>query len=339
MSRNLKRVPLSFNWPLHQIWGGYVNPYYKLAGTCPDCVIGHDRVGGRPDANAALFNEQWYGKAPFDPTAYGAEPLSRFAPAIWKLAARNVRAAPDFYMTNAERIERAAFKNKVMTGAFGPDDPPLVPFPGFDKERAINREAGRLYELWRYQWCHHLIQADVDALIAADRLWDLTRVPQDGGQAFVVAVRMAYHDTNSWLSESNGHRPTAAEVNGWSLEGFGHDGCNQYICVKARCAREGVPYECARCAGTGKIWPTPEIKQSYENWKETEPPTGDGYQLWEDCSEGSPVSPVFASLDALCAWAETNATTFGSFRASKDEWLKMLDGGVVHHAEGNSIFL
>lgn len=324
MSRNLKRVPIDFSWPLREIWGGYVNPYYKLAGRCPDCENGYDRAKGRPDANATLFQAQWYGNAPFDPAAYGAVPLSQFAPAIWQLASRNVGAAPDFYMTHAEQIACAAFKHKALTDNFGPDDPPLVTFPSFDKERAINREARRLYELWRYQWCHHLIQADVDALVADERLWDLTST---------------WSKEHGWQKREDGLHPTAAEVNEWSLGGFGHDSLNSSICVKARCAREGVPYMCGTCEGSGRVWPTPEIERQYEDWKSTKPPTGDGYQLWEDCSEGSPVSPVFASLDELCAWAADNATTFGPYKATTEEWREMLDGGVVHAKIGNNVLL
>ncbi len=322
MSRNLKRVPMNFDWPIHQVWCGYVNPYYKLAGRCPDCAHGYDRAKGRPDANASLFHDQWYGSAPFDPNAYGAEPLSQFAPAIWRLASRNIGAAPDFYMTHAERIAREGFKRKAMTGRFETDDP-LVPFPSFDKERAINLEAGRLYELWRYQWSHHLIQADVDALIAEDRLWALTRT---------------WSEEHGWQKRADGHHPTAAEVNEWSFEGFGHDGFNASVCVRARCAREGVPHTCDRCRGTGRIWP-PEIEQKYEDWKRADPPTGDGYQLWEDCSEGSPVSPVFASLEELCTWAGENATTFADFKATADEWREMLDGGIVHAKMGDHVLL
>jgi hypothetical protein len=339
VSRNLKRVPLSFDWPLKKVWGGYLNPYYAQSTDCPDCLHGHDRTGGRPDANAALFHDQWYGKAPFDPAAYGAVPISPDDPAIWDLARGNVTRAPDFYMAQAERHDRLKFKKTAMDG-FPGDDRPLVPFPTFDREAAIAREARRLYEdCFRGQWCHHLIQADVDALVAANRLWDLTRVPRDAGQALVVAIRVAFHGTNSWLPEPSGHRPTPAEVNAWSLRGFGHDGINCGVCVEARCEREGVPYQCARCKGSGTIWPSPEIAQRCEDWKQEEPPTGDGYQLWEDCSEGSPVSPVFASLDELCAWCETNATTFADYRATKEEWREMLDGGVVHAREGSNVFL
>ena len=69
------------------------------------------------------------------------------------------------------------------------------------------------------------------------------------------------------------------------------------------------------------------------------PPSGEGYQLWETTSEGSPVSPVFDSLDVLCEWCEKYATTFGSFKASKEEWKQMLLEDFVHHREGNVIFL
>jgi hypothetical protein len=339
VSRNLKRVPTNFDWPLRETWGGYVNPYYGLAGTCPDCENGYDRAKGRPDANAALFHDQWYGNTPFDPIAYGAEPLSPFASAIWRLASKNVGAAPDFYMTHAERISREEFKYKAMTGNFGPDDPPLVPFPSFDKERAINLEARRLYELWRYQWCHHIIQADVEALVAQRRLMEFTHRPRNEEHAAKLEEQRAAGGSGYWLDDPNGYHPTAAEVNAWSLEGWGHDAISQGVCVKARCEREGIPHTCARCEGSGTIWPTPEIKRQYDEWVATEPPIGDGYQLWEDCSEGSPVSPVFASLEDLCTWAADHATTFGSYKATVDEWKEMLDGGIVHAKIGGNVLL
>jgi len=30
MGRKLYRVPLDFDWPLHQIWKGYINPYKSV---------------------------------------------------------------------------------------------------------------------------------------------------------------------------------------------------------------------------------------------------------------------------------------------------------------------
>lgn len=54
---------------------------------------------------------------------------------------------------------------------------------------------------------------------------------------------------------------------------------------------------------------------------------GDGWQLWETTSEGSPQSPVFATADELAEWAAHNATVFASVTATKAEWLKSFNAG------------
>lgn len=35
--RELKRVPLDFDWPLHKLWNGYLNPHYKSCQACDGC--------------------------------------------------------------------------------------------------------------------------------------------------------------------------------------------------------------------------------------------------------------------------------------------------------------
>jgi len=94
--------------------------------------------------------------------------------------------------------------------------------------------------------------------------------------------------------------------------------------------------ECSVCKGEDV---DPAVKEQYDAWKDYEPPAGEGYQLWETTSEGSPISPVFKTLDELCAWAAENASTFADCKATKEEWKKMLDGGVVCHTEGNVTFI
>lgn len=267
MSRTLKRVPLAFDWPLKQIWTGYVNPYYRLAGTCPDCDHGYDRARGRVDANAALFSDQWYGNAPFDPVTYGAEPLSPDSPEIWAVARYNVGRAPDFYMTLAEKsaerknLQRAGVDlmelYKTTAELKAELDKPAGDLKSLDvsglvkigghREAAIAREAQRLYDLWRGQWKHQLIQADVDALVEARRLPDFTHRPRTSEQAAKLAAQAADGCSGYWLDEPNGYHPTAAEVNAWSFGGLSHDAINNGVCVEARCAREGVPYMCAVC--------------------------------------------------------------------------------------------
>jgi hypothetical protein len=57
--------------------------------------------------------------------------------------------------------------------------------------------------------------------------------------------------------------------------------------VRARCEREGVAHLCPECKGDGHIWSSKEAETMCDNWKKSEPPLGDGYQLWETTSEGS----------------------------------------------------
>lgn len=70
----------------------------------------------------------------------------------------------------------------------------------------------------------------------------------------------------------------------------------------------------------------------------TGPPKGDGFQLWETTTEGSPVSPVFKTLDELCEWCESNYTVFANIKVSKEQWKEMLDAGFVYGKVGNAIF-
>lgn len=303
MGRKLRRVPLDFDWPIDETWAGYLNPFRECQEKCAAC----DGSGYSPDAKR--FKDQWYGHAAFDPAAYGATPLTIDHPEVRAFAARNVDRSPDYY--DVEIIGR---------------------------ELAIEREAYRLFRHWKDQWCHHLIQADVDALVADERLWDFTRTPRTEEQREIVRAKIAA-GKNSWLPESNGYTPTADEVNAWSLAGMGHDSINSWVCIKARCEREGVPQHCEACGGSGESWPSNAHRELAERYVEIEPPTGDGYQLWETTSEGSPTSPVFATLDELCEWAAGNATTFGSFTASKEDWMRMLGEDFVVHKEGNCVFI
>jgi len=162
-------------------------------------------------------------------------------------------------------------------------------------------------------WEYSLTQDEVDRLVKGRRLRDLTR---------------------------DDYYPTADEVNQWARTNFmGHDGINQMLCVEVRAKRLGVFGKCELCKGEGDLWFSDEIKKLSEEHESREPPEGEGYQLWETCSEGSPVSPVFKTLDELCEWCSDGATTFGSFKATKEKWREMLDDDYVYHKTGNVIFM
>src|SRR5690606_7531262 len=92
---------------------------------------------------------------------------------------------------------------------------------------------------------------------------------------------------------------------------------------KAACERQGLPVSCDQCDGDGTRERYPGQRAEAEAWTETEPPAGDGWQLWETTSEGSPSSPVFKTPEDLAAWCAQHATVFGSMEATYGEWLRM----------------
>lgn len=142
---------------------------------------------------------------------------------------------------------------------------------------AIPIVKGRSWQEHRYEgWSDHLDQCDVDLLANEGRL---------RGMVF-----------------PEGRNPTPDEVRVWSKGVmFGLDSSAQYICANARLERVGLSGQCAHCDGEGHV-KNPELDAKIEAWKQTEPPEGDGWQLWQTVSEGGPVSPVFASPEELAQW-------------------------------------
>lgn len=51
-------------------------------------------------------------------------------------------------------------------------------------------------------------------------------------------------------------------------------------------------------------------------------------QMYETCSEGTPLSPIFATPEELARWlADNNASAFGSQGATYEQWLGMIQKG------------
>lgn len=78
---------------------------------------------------------------------------------------------------------------------------------------------------------------------------------------------------------------------------------------------------------------------SYEEWNGARPkrenymPTWTPEQathlmMYEDTSEGTPISPAFATPEELARWlADTSASAFGNSTASYEQWLRVARGG------------
>lgn len=180
------------------------------------------------------------------------------------------------------------------------------------------------------RWANNITQDEVDALIEHDRLWEFTHTWKKG---------------EGWKPIEPRPVVTSEQVNEWSRRGFGHDAINRHICVEARARRLGVWGACPVCNGEGEIWPSKEVQQLSENWYDDEryePPTGEGWQLWETVTEGSPISPVFATSDELIehlvksGYSREAATQF----VRSDKWtpsMVVVNGRVYNDIEATAI--
>lgn len=346
MGRELKRVPLKWDWPLNKIWQGYINPYSKYAATCPDC----DGSGESPECKR--LSNMWYGSlydSDFKPEDNGSTPYTPESPAVRNQAIKSIIMSR-FSGPGIEGLESGvkaywSMYQMGMLDSFVAAHPELEPY--------IWQEGQRLCNLFNVSWSHHLNDADVKALLDDNRLTAFTRYPRNEEQKAEYEAVEKWNEEErerakaadwkgerNWKTFHNGYVPTAQEVNDWSIGGMGHDSINSWVCIKARMKREGLgDSKCKTCKGHGSYWPNQKHKRLHGYWRPYEPPKGKGYQLWTTTNEGAPISPVFATLEALCEWCADNATTFGSSKATKEEWQSMLDANFVYHQEGNNIFL
>ena len=79
--------------------------------------------------------------------------------------------------------------------------------------------------------------------------------------------------------------------------------------------------------GTYTKWngPRPVPEDFMPEWPESEKTH---YQMYETCSEGTPISPVMASPEELARWlADYNASAFGSMTANYQDWLCTIKQG------------
>jgi len=69
----------------------------------------------------------------------------------------------------------------------------------------------------------------------------------------------------------------------------------------------------------------PDQNDYMPNWPASE---RTHYMMYEDTSEGTPISPAFATPEELARWlADTGASSFGSDTASYEGWLRVAKGG------------
>jgi hypothetical protein len=140
MGRELKRVPLNFDWPIDKTWKGYLNPH-PGADQCSICE------GTGMSRTARHWDALWYGRIPFRPKDNGSTPFQSDDAFIRAMAENHSKGNPKFYGTSPE---------------------------------AIGRESARLANLFNTRWACHLNEDEVTALLAEGRLRELTHTWKDG---------------------------------------------------------------------------------------------------------------------------------------------------------------
>ena len=69
----------------------------------------------------------------------------------------------------------------------------------------------------------------------------------------------------------------------------------------------------------------PDVNDYMPNWPESE---RTHFMMYEDTSEGTPISPAFATAEELARWlADTKASSFGSMTATYEDWLATIKRG------------
>lgn len=224
MSREARRVPLGFDWPLNEVWEGYLMPDHLRAQDCTDC-------SGRGSTTA----RQW------------------------------VEASAAMILLLADDL-RAQERGRPMHPYFA-----------------------------EYYTSAHGTRPSSDIV-------ELT-----AGLA--------------------GRKP-----------GFiGHDALDRWSATSKIIAAAGLDPEtwglCQTCAGHGLTEKYPGQRAEAEAWEPTDPPTGDGWQMWETTSEGSPVTPVFATDEELADHCAAHVSFFGGIPAGRDQWLKVIRGEDFAHVQ------
>ncbi|BAD58834.1 hypothetical protein [Nocardia farcinica] len=246
MSREVRRVPLDFNWPLNKVWSGYLTPEKFHETRCQDC----------------------YGR--------GSTPARQWVERIGLMLDQLIRDLDD------------QAGGKAMHPWLAND-----PYPPVNRDNVLSRRG------WMVEY--EVVRPSADIVEFAQEL-----------------VKDDEYERNRTIKRG----PFAQ---------------NQYAITNGLLRRAGMPEKwgwCATCNGHGSVEAYEGQRAEAEAWEPTEPPEGDGWQLWETVSEGSPITPVFATreglVDHLCSPAYRRPLT-------RDEAEGLVDAGWVPSGIGNSL--
>lgn len=83
---------------------------------------------------------------------------------------------------------------------------------------------------------------------------------------------------------------------------FGHDSSDAWRAIEKLAELADLPEDWHRCDFCDGAGCHPDSLVLYESWEQQDPPKGEGYQVWETVSKGSPISPVFETKEEMAIW-------------------------------------
>lgn len=328
MGREVKRVALDFNWPQDKVWKGFINPFGEYSYNCETCD------GSGYSHFAKKLQEAW--KDDFYPENNGLKRHGRNNPVIRKFAERQVDNNPEYHIEGKIKY----YGSNTLTQYKEPTT----------RDRAIEKEAQRLCDVCFNRWMYHLSDEEIEFINNDDRsltrhkfvllsgqdleefvrtrayyLWLEAGCPEGDGIEFYTKADQEFKHAREGrlLPFPNGRRFTKEEI--FEIVVFNSfSDISEYSIVKYHCEKAGESLVCSECNGHGSIW-EPGMEEKYNSWEQIEPPEGEGYQIWETVSEGSPISPVFADPRDLAKWMVENDTSITS-DTTYDGWLNFITG-------------
>jgi hypothetical protein len=103
-----------------------------------------------------------------------------------------------------------------------------------------------------------------------------------------------------------------------------HEGAYQDACARWHAGYAAfVPQnEGSECRHYWEYAGHPPDEDAYMYDEAPDPATLTHFQMYEETSEGTPISPVFDTIEALARWlADTGASAFGGMTATYEQWL------------------
>jgi hypothetical protein len=122
-----------------------------------------------------------------------------------------------------------------------------------------------------------------------------------------LLLTAATSPTHPWVLEAPlvTQPPTGALVElttvlaGRAPSDLGHDAIDRWRATEAVLRAAGLDDRWGICPACDGKAHHPDDTEMLDAWEPTEPPTGEGWQVWETVSEGSPITPVFDSAEGL----------------------------------------